>query len=144
MIARVLAMGQRSVSSIMTTRHDIQHIDLAESAEKILAQLDANQHTRLLITENSDEPLGVVHVIDLLKQALHDRPIDLRELVRQPLIFPERLPLLPALEQFRSARTHFAFVVDEFGSLEGVVTLSDVMETIAGYLPNESEKRSAS
>ncbi|CCP03666.1 Putative HCC family transporter [Erwinia amylovora Ea644] len=140
MIARVLAMGQRSVSSIMTTRHDIQHIDLAESAEKILARLDANQHTRLLITENSDEPLGVVHVIDLLKQALHDRRIDLRELVRQPLIFPERLPLLPALEQFRSARTHFAFVVDEFGSLEGVVTLSDVMETIAGYLPNESEK----
>ena len=47
--------------------------------------------------------------------------------------------MLSALEQFRSARTHFAFVVDEFGSVEGVVTLSDVMETIAGDLPNEAE-----
>ncbi|CAO96366.1 TerC family protein [Erwinia tasmaniensis] len=140
MIARVLAMGQRSVNSIMTTRHDIQHIDLADSPERVMAQLDVNQHTRMLVTDHSDEPLGVVHVIDLLKQALHGNAIDLRALVRQPLIFPERLPLLPALEQFRRARTHFAFVVDEFGSVEGVVTLSDVMETIAGSLPNENEK----
>ncbi|MTD26418.1 TerC family protein [Erwinia sorbitola] len=140
MIARVLAMGQRSVSSIMTSRHDIEHIDLAESPEKIMALLDNNQHTRLIITENSDEPLGVVHVIDLLKQALHGNDLDLRALIRQPLVFPEQLSLLPALEQFRTARTHFAFVVDEFGSVEGIVTLSDVMETIAGNLPNEGEK----
>jgi CBS domain containing-hemolysin-like protein len=64
----------------------------------------------------------------------------LRVLIRQPLVFPETLPLLQALEQFRSARTHFAFVVDEFGSVEGMVTLSDVMETIAGNLPNEVER----
>ncbi|ROR07692.1 TerC family protein [Erwinia sp. JUb26] len=140
MIARVLAMGQRSVSSIMTSRHDIQHIDLAESPEDIMARLDSNQHTRLIITENSEEPLGVVHVIELLKQALHGNSLDLRALIRQPLVFPEQLPLLPALEQFRNARTHFAFVVDEFGSVEGVVTLSDVMETIAGNLPNEGER----
>lgn len=56
------------------------------------------------------------------------------------MVFPETLPLLQALEQFRSARTHFAFVVDEFGSVEGIVTLSDVMETIAGNLPNEVEE----
>ncbi|MCW1874144.1 TerC family protein [Erwinia sp. INIA-01] len=140
MIARVLAMGQRSVSSIMTSRHDIQHIDLAESPEEIMSRLDNNQHTRLIITENSEEPLGVVHVIELLKQALHGNSLDLRALIRQPLVFPEQLPLLPALEQFRNARTHFAFVVDEFGSVEGVVTLSDVMETIAGNLPNEGER----
>ncbi|WP_034915897.1 TerC family protein [Erwinia sp. 9145] len=137
MIARVLGMGQRTVSSIMTSRHDIEHIDLAESPEKIMALLDSNQHTRLVVTENSDEPLGVVHVIDLLQQALHGDSLDIRALIRQPLVFPEQLNLLPALEQFRTARTHFAFVVDEFGSVEGVVTLSDLMETIAGNLPNE-------
>ena len=60
--------------------------------------------------------------------------------MRQPLVFPEALPLLSALEQFRNARTHFAFVVDEFGSVEGLVTLSDVMETIAGNLPNEVDE----
>jgi len=139
MIARVLNMGQRTVSSIMTSRHDIEHLDLSEPAAKIMARLDRNQHTRLVVTENSDDPLGVVHVIDLLQQALHGDSLDIRALIRQPLVFPEQLTLLPALEQFRTARTHFAFVVDEFGSMEGVVTLSDVMETIAGNLPNEGE-----
>lgn len=139
MIARVLGMGQRTVSSIMTSRQDIKHIDLSESPEKIMAMLDQNQHTRLVVTDNSDDPLGVVHVIDLLQQALHGDSLDIRALIRQPLVFPEQLTLLPALEQFRNARTHFAFVVDEFGSVEGVVTLSDVMETIAGNLPNEGE-----
>jgi CBS domain containing-hemolysin-like protein len=76
----------------------------------------------------------------LLHQSLHSKSLDLRSLIRQPLIFPERVTLLHALEQFRNARTHFAFVVDEFGSVEGVVTLSDLMETIAGNLPNEGEK----
>lgn len=143
MILRVMGMAQRSVSSIMTSRHDIEHVDLSDTPEKIMAQLDRNQHTRILITENGSEPLGVVHVIDLLHQSLHHHSLDLRALIRQPLVFPEQLTLLLALEQFRSARTHFAFVVDEFGSLEGVVTLSDVMETIAGNLPNESEELDA-
>ncbi|WP_261640215.1 TerC family protein [Erwinia mallotivora] len=140
MIAQVLGMGQRTVSSIMTSRHDTEHIDLSESAQSIMARLDRNQHTRLVITDNSDEPLGVVHVIDLLHQALHSHQLDIRALIRQPLVFPEQLTLLSALEQFRVARTHFAFVVDEFGSVEGVVTLSDVMETIAGNLPNEGNE----
>lgn len=143
MIVRVMGMAQRSVSSIMTSRHDIDHIDLSDSPAEIMAQLDRNQHTRILITENGSEPLGVVHIIDLLHQSLHHDSLDLRALIRQPLIFPEQLTLLTALEQFRSARTHFAFVVDEFGSVEGVVTLSDVMETIAGNLPNESEELDA-
>ena len=110
--------------------------------KKIRALLDKNQHTRLVVTGGDDDEdmLGVVHVIDLLQQSLRNEPLNLQALIRQPLVFPETLPLLPALEQFRNARTHFAFVVDEFGSVEGIVTLSDVMETIAGNLPNEVEE----
>lgn len=140
MIARVLGLGQRQINSIMTSRHDVEHIDLTEDPAEIMAKLDRNQHTRILVTEQGRDPLGVVHVIDLLHQSLHSKSLDLRSLIRQPLIFPERVTLLQALEQFRNARTHFAFVVDEFGSVEGVVTLSDLMETIAGNLPNEGEK----
>lgn len=140
MIARVLGLGQRQINSIMTSRHDVEHIDLSEDPAEIMSKLDRNQHTRILITEQGRDPLGVVHVIDLLHQSLHSKSLDLRALVRQPLIFPERVTLLQALEQFRNARTHFAFVVDEFGSVEGVVTLSDLMETIAGNLPIEGEK----
>jgi len=75
----------------------------------------------------------------LLKQQLLENELDLKALIRQPLIFPEQLSLLMALEQFRQAKTHFAFVVDEFGSVEGIVTLTDVMETIAGNLPESDE-----
>ena len=145
MIERVLNLNQRSVSSIMTSRHDIEHIDLSAPASAIRALLEKNQHTRLVVTggEQEEDLLGVVHIIDLLQQSLRGDPLDLRVLIRQPLVFPETLPLLPALEQFRSARTHFAFVVDEFGSVEGIVTLSDVMETIAGNLPNEAQETDA-
>ncbi|HEY1845545.1 MAG TPA: TerC family protein [Buttiauxella sp.] len=140
MIERVLHLNQRSVSSIMTSRHDVEHVKLTESDEHIREILEKNQHTRIVITDDGDEVLGVVHVIDLLTQSLRGEPLNIETLIRQPLIFPETLPLLQALEQFRNARTHFAFVVDEFGSIEGVVTLSDVMETIAGNLPNEVEE----
>ncbi|WP_130099831.1 TerC family protein [Siccibacter turicensis] len=137
MIERVLNLNQRTVSSIMTSRHDIEHINLNDDEAHIRALLDKNQHTRLVVTDDDDDLLGVVHILDLLQQSLHGEPLDLRSLIRQPLVFPEGLALLGALEQFRNAHTHFAFVVDEFGSVEGVVTLSDVMETIAGNLPNE-------
>ncbi|MBS1205042.1 MAG: hypothetical protein H6R25_1941 [Proteobacteria bacterium] len=142
MIERVLNLNQRSVSSIMTSRHDIEHIDLSAPATEIRALLDKNQHTRVVVTggDAEEDLLGVVHVLDLLQQSLRGEALDLKALIRQPLVFPETLPLLQALEQFRNARTHFAFVVDEFGSVEGIVTLSDVMETIAGNLPNEVEE----
>ncbi|HBR1854275.1 TPA: TerC family protein [Klebsiella quasipneumoniae subsp. quasipneumoniae] len=142
MIERVLNLNQRSVSSIMTSRHDIERIDLSAPEEEIRSLVEKNQHTRLVVTggKDNEDLLGAVHVIDLLQQSLRQEPLDLQALVRQPLVFPEGLPLLSALEQFRQARTHFAFVVDEFGSVEGIVTLSDVMETIAGNLPNEVEE----
>lgn len=141
MIERVLGLAKRSIGSIMTSRHDIEYLDLSESIEEQRAVIEKNQHTRLVITEDSSiyEPIGVVHVNDLLKQQLNRKEVDLKALIKQPLIFPETLSLLMALEQFRQAQTHFAFVVDEFGSVEGIVTLTDVMETIAGNLPVEGE-----
>lgn len=142
MIERVLNLNQRTVSSIMTSRHDIEYIDLSAPEEEIRALLDKNQHTRMVVTggDAHEDLLGVVHILDLLQQSLRGEPLNINVLIRQPLVFPEGLPLLQALEQFRNARTHFAFVVDEFGSIEGIVTLSDVMETIAGNLPNEVEE----
>nr|VUD24588.1 Putative capsular polysaccharide transport protein YegH [Salmonella sp. NCTC 7297] len=92
--------------------------------------------------ENEQEDLlGVVHVIDLLQQSLRGEPLNLRALIRQPLVFPENIAAAACAGAVPvNARTHFAFVVDEFGSVEGIVTLSDVMETIAGNLPNEVEE----
>jgi CBS domain containing-hemolysin-like protein len=138
MIERVLGLGQRTVASVMTSRHNVASLSLSQSPQHWIEQLTASPHTRMLVTENgdTDAPLGVVHVSDLLKQQLLSESLDIRALVRQPLIFPEKLSLLTALEQFRQAKTHFAFVVDEFGSVDGIVTLTDIMETIAGSIPD--------
>lgn len=140
MIERVLGLAQRSVSSVMTSRHDVDNLELNDPPDRQKQLIANNVHTRILVTEDSatDAPLGVIHVVDLLKQQLLHKALDLKAIVKQPLIFPEQLSLLAALEQFRQAKTHFAFVVDEFGSVEGVVTLTDVMETIAGNLPESS------
>ncbi|MEQ4636248.1 TerC family protein [Providencia vermicola] len=142
MIARVLGMAQRNVESIMTSRHDVEYLDVNKSANELLQLLEKNPHSRFVVIDEtvSDEPVGVVHMLDLVKQQLSGQPLNLRALITQPLIFPEGLSLLKALEQFRKAQTHFAFVVDEFGSVEGVVTLTDVMETIAGNLPDGEEE----
>ncbi len=88
MIERVLNLNQRTVSSIMTSRHDIEHIDLNAPEAEIRALLEKNQHTRLVVTgENEQEDLlGVVHVIDLLQQSLRGEPLNLRALIRQPLV----------------------------------------------------------
>lgn len=142
MIERVLGMAQRTISSIMTSRHDIDPIELNTSQQELAQILKTSQHTRLVIVDSStsDELLGIVNVTDLLQQQLSHEPFDLHILLRQPLVFPEQLSLLLALDQFREAQTHFAFVADEFGSVEGIVTLSDVMETIAGNLPLKGEE----
>ncbi|VDZ99413.1 Putative capsular polysaccharide transport protein YegH [Salmonella enterica subsp. enterica] len=114
MIERVLNLNQRTVSSIMTSRHDIEHIDLNAPEAEIRALLEKNQHTRLVVTgENEQEDLLASSTSSI---CCNNRCAANRStcgaLIRQPLVFPETLPLLPALEQFRNARTHFAFVVD--------------------------------
>lgn len=142
MIERVLGLAQRSVSSIMTSRHNITMININDSKDNILKEIMENQHTRLIVTDNVaiDEPIGIIPVNDLLKEALSNyNNINVATLIKQPLIFPETISLLVALEQFKKAKTHFAFVVDEFGSMQGIVSVTDVTETIAGEFPTEDE-----
>src|SRR5699024_1863089 len=97
--------------------------------------------TRIIVTNNNvdDEPIGIVNVNELLSQLISGKPVNLSPLIKQPLIFLETVSLLTALEQFKQAKTHFAFIVDEFGSVQGIVTLTDIMETIAGELSEEGE-----
>lgn len=142
MIGQVLRLSERTVNSIMTLRHDINYVYLTDDAERVGQLIKEQPHTRIIIKQDAlqDEPIGIVHVIDLLNQQMNNQPFDLESIIQKPLVFPEQLSLLSALEQFRQAKTHFAFVADEFGSIEGLVTLTDIMETIAGDLPTLEEQ----
>ncbi|MDF7671663.1 TerC family protein [Orbaceae bacterium ESL0721] len=144
MVERVLGLAQRSVSSIMTSRLDVDMININEDRQTILHEIFENPHSRLVVTDNNsiDEPIGIIQVNDLLKAVISQKEgekVDITTLIKQPLIFPETVSLLVALDQFKKAKTHFAFVVDEFGSMQGVVSVTDIIETIAGEFPTEDE-----
>jgi putative hemolysin len=79
-----------------------------------------------------DNPMGVVHKRDVADLLLSGKSLDLEALVREPIFIPDTSSLLKAMEQFRASRTHIAFVINEFGGFEGLLTLTDLMEMIAG------------
>ncbi len=137
MIRGVLGLAEQSIKTVMTDRVQVDHIDLAHEPEQIRQALLASPHSRLLVIKDGqvDEPLGFVHKKELLEQ----REPDIEGLLRRPLNLPDSCSVLGALEQMRQASTHVAFVVTEFGGFEGLLTLTDILEAIAGELPDASE-----
>ena len=87
-----------------------------------------------------DRPVGYVRRLDVMSQALENKDeIDLTKLVREPLYLPESISILKALEEFRKLKKNIALVYDEFGNFEGIICLHDILEEIAGELPEQAE-----
>jgi putative hemolysin len=94
-------------------------------------------HSRLPVTDgNLDNIVGFVLAKDLLAQCLSNQPLDLRSILEPPLFVPETMPALEALDRFRETRAKAALVLDEYGGLDGIVTLSDIMVAIVGDAPD--------
>ncbi len=144
MFEGVLGLGDRSVGSLMTPRREVAWLDAGASGEAVRAVVAAAPHGRYPVAAGDlDEPVGVVEASDLLVQALGGGRLDLRAVARPPLLLPESLPALVALEQLREARVAAALVVDEHGSVRGLVTRSDLSETVLGEFPEPGEEASA-
>lgn len=141
MIQSVLHLAEHPLRAIMTPRHEVHRIDLSDSPENIATALQDSPYSRLVVVRNrdSDTPLGIVQKKDLLNQLVSGQPLNIEQALRQPLFLPETITVLGALEQFRHKAMQVAFVVDEFGIFEGLVTLTDVIQAIAGSLPEEHE-----
>ncbi|GAA4496263.1 hemolysin family protein [Pseudaeromonas paramecii] len=143
MLARVSQLSDLPIRAIMSVRHDVEMLDLSEPLESIHAQLARTPHSRLVVIRegNKDAPLGILRKRDVLARLLQEEPLALESLVNpHPLCLPETLSVLGALDQFRQARSHMAFVLDEFGNFEGLITIRDVLEEIAGKLPEPGEE----
>jgi CBS domain containing-hemolysin-like protein len=141
MISGVLNLAQQSIQKVMTDRMDVDRINLDDPLEKIHQALLESPYSRLLVARGAtaDEPQGYVHKKELFKELLKGQQPDIESLVRTPINLPDSSSVLNALEQMRQGSTHVAFVVNEFGGFEGLLTLTDILEAIAGELPDASE-----
>lgn len=140
MVERIFRFGDRAVSSLMTRRPDIVWLDLEDPLEKNLAILAGRVYSRLPVCRGSlDEVVGVLRAKDLLNQSVEGKPFDLMSVLQPPVFVPETLPAIKLLERLRQARTHIVLVVDEHGSVEGLVTLNDILGALIGDLPAVDE-----
>ncbi|MGE7957079.1 TerC family protein [Pseudomonas sp. NPDC089530] len=141
MISGVLQLAERPIRTLMTVRADVDYIDLADDAEAIRAKLMHSSYSRLpLIRDGAvEEPLGFVHKKELLKEYLAGNEPNLEHLARTAINLLDSFSILNALEQMRKASTHIAFVINEFGDFVGVLSMTDILESIAGELPDASE-----
>ncbi|MEB3184515.1 MAG: hemolysin family protein [Cyanobacteriota bacterium] len=141
MVQRVLRLGDRTIKTLMTPRTDICWLDVEEPLEDSLQEVLESTHSRFPVGKGSlDDCLGVVRVRNLLSAKLNGEPINLEELLQPPLFVAESTRALTVLEQFKRSGIHIALVTDEFGGVEGLVTLNDLMEGIVGDLPSVDDE----
>ncbi|RYZ99489.1 MAG: TerC family protein [Moraxellaceae bacterium] len=133
MIRSVLQLTDRPVQSLMTPRPDIIWVDVNATPEELLNVLKTTPQTRLLVAHDELDNLhGVVQSRDLLAAALSNQPLNLAALAVEPLAVPEGTSALNVLEMLRQQVVPLAIVIDEYGSIKGVVTTSDLLSAIAG------------
>jgi putative hemolysin len=144
MIEGVLRLPDRTVRSIMIPRGDVVWLDAADSRETVWNAVRTSGHSRYPVCRGQlDELVGVVMTGDLAEWLGNREAGELSGRVHAPLIVHESTRILRLLELFRESKMHFAVIVDEHGSIEGVVTPSDILTAIAGELPEAASEEPA-
>jgi Mg2+/Co2+ transporter CorB len=144
MMRSILDLDEVEVGEIMTHRRNVSMIDLGIKPDEIVDQVLASQFTRIPVYRgDSDNVIGVLHTKELLRELRRQQgdvsKIDFDELPSEPWFIPDTTSLLDQLQAFRSRREHFAVVVDEYGTLMGIVTLEDILEEIVGEIEDEHD-----
>ena len=144
MLGGVLDLGEMDVSQVMVHRRSMETVDGGSSPREILAEMIASQHSRVPIyADDPENVVGVLHVRDML-QALAEAEgdidaVDIADILREPWFIPETTSLKDQLAAFLKRQNHFALVVDEYGALQGLVTLEDILEEIVGEIEDEHD-----
>lgn len=136
-VSNVLRLDEQRIAAIMTHRSDIYLIDLDEPEEEIRQRLAESPFERIVVCRDGLEHIaGILRTSDLLQPMLGGTPLDIESRLREPLYVPDSVTTTQLLESFRQSRMQIALIVDEYGELEGLVTLTDVLTAIVGELPS--------
>jgi putative hemolysin len=140
LMAGVMRFGDRSIRAVMTPRRDVVGIDLDWERERVVEVLTGSSHSRYPVYRGSVDTIqGIVQAKDLLDSALSGAVLDVAAAMRPVEMVPDTAPALNVLELLRRSPIHMVVVIDEYGSVEGIVTAADILEAIIGNLAEEGE-----
>ncbi len=135
MIAGVLRLGDRRIKAIMTPRHEVVWIDLAWDSDRIAHTLRTTRHSRFPVCQGDiNDVVGIVQAKDLLERLLAGQPLDLQATLRAVQVVHDNSPALHAVQVLKASQIHMVVVVDEYGSVEGIMTAADILSAIVGSL----------
>jgi putative hemolysin len=136
LVSNVLRLDEQRITAIMTPRNEIYALELNESEAVIRNRIAGSPYTRLVVCRDGlNNIVGILRTADLLKDVLEGRPLTVEKSLRRPLYVPESVTTTHLLENLRKTRQQCALIVDEYGELQGMVTLTDVMIAIVGDIP---------
>ena len=140
LISNVLKLRDLSVDDVMIPRADIISFDLNQAPEDFLSLVSDNPHSRIPAYKTApDDIVGTIHIKDVLREMAAGRTLDLERLIRDVPIVSPSLPILDLLLQMRQSRKHMVLVIDEFGGIDGLVTIGDLIEAIVGEFYDEHD-----
>jgi putative hemolysin len=133
MIAGVMRLGDRPVRAVMTPRPEVDLIDLSTDPEAIRQRIVTSIHSRLPVIDGApDEVLGIIQAKDLLGACFNGEPVEPRAFIREAPVIPDTMHALDVITVLKASAVHIGLVHDEYGAFEGVVTASDILESIVG------------
>lgn len=132
-VERVFALGDRKVAALMTHRTDLVWLNITDTIETVREKISANPHSIYPVGNGQiDKIAGVLYVKDLFVKSVDNASFQLKDYVKKAVFIPENTPAYTLLERFKTNRVHFAMIVDEYGTLEGMVTMDDLLDALVG------------
>lgn len=130
-IERVFRLADRRVSILMTPRTEIIWLDLNESKEETKRKIAHHKYSSYPVVQDSlDDIVGVIRGKELLALTIEEKPLNLKEISRPPLFVSETTPAVKVMELFKKSKMHMAFVIDEYGTIQGLVTFGDILRSV--------------
>lgn len=135
MMRRIIALGDRNVKSIMTHKSEINFFYDCDTQKELVEKIHKNSHSRYpVLDKNNEEIIGIIEVKDIIESALSNNSFTIKKFLKTPTILPENANCLQALKIFKNSQTHLIAIIDEYGDMQGIITLSDVIEAIVGVV----------